>query len=77
MYTTLDRKCILHFPHGWIPRPWDVKEVGMRVWAFTMAMFLGLVMWRAELLDRNATTGGSPDNGTVTAMEDPFGPPKP
>ena len=57
----------------------------MRVWAFTVALFLGLVTWGADLLDNNysggdqqtITDGGGADNGTVTAMEDPFGPPKP
>ena len=73
------------FPLGWIIQPWDGKEAGMRVWAFTLALFLGLVTWGADLLDNNSTTGdqtfitdgGSPDNGTVTIMEDPYGPPKP
>ena len=58
----------------------------MRMWAFTLALFLGLAMWGADLLDTNATPGGDqpiitdggiPDNGTVTAMEDPFPPPRP
>jgi hypothetical protein len=57
----------------------------MRMWAFTMALFLGLVTWGADLLDNNSsagdqqiiTDGGGADNGIVTAMEDPFGPPKP
>lgn len=57
----------------------------MRVWAFTVAVFLGMVTWGADLLDNNSlagdqqtiTDGGSPDNGTVTVMDDPVGPPKP
>ena len=57
----------------------------MRVWAFTVALFLGLVTWGADLLDNNSVTGdqqivtdgGGADNGTVNAMEDPVGPPKP
>jgi hypothetical protein len=57
----------------------------MRVWAFTVALFLGLVTWGADLLDNNSlagdqqtiTDGGGPDNGTVTVMDDPVGPPKP
>jgi len=57
----------------------------MRVWVFTVALFLGLVTWGADLLDNNAsggdqqtiTDGGGADNGTVNAMEDPIGPPKP
>jgi len=57
----------------------------MRVWAFTVALFLGLVTWGADLLDNNPsggdqqtiTDGGGADNGTVNAMEDPIGPPKP
>ena len=57
----------------------------MRVWAFTVAVFLGLVTWGADLLDNNSlagdqqtiTDGGGPDNGTVTVMDDPVGPPKP
>jgi hypothetical protein len=57
----------------------------MRVWAFTVALFLGLVTWGAELLDSNPspgdqqtiTDGGGPDNGTVNTMEDPFGIPPP
>ncbi len=62
-----------------------VKEAGMRVWAFTVAMFLGLVTWGTDLLDNNSaigdqqivTDGGGADNGTVNAMEDPLGPPHP
>ena len=58
----------------------------MRVWAFTVAVFLGLVTWGADLLDNNSLAGdqqtitdggGNPDNGTVTVMDDPVGPPKP
>jgi hypothetical protein len=57
----------------------------MRVWAFTVALFLGLVTWGADLLDNNSgtgdqqivTDGGGMDNGIVNAMEDPIGPPKP
>jgi hypothetical protein len=57
----------------------------MRVFAFTVALFLGLVTWGADLLDNNysggdqqtITDGGGADNGTVTVMEDPIGPPKP
>jgi hypothetical protein len=64
----------------------ETKEAEMRVWAFTVALFLGLVTWGADLLDTNTSTGGDQtiivdgggaDNGTVTAMEDPLGPPKP
>jgi hypothetical protein len=57
----------------------------MRVWAFTVALFLGLVAWEVDLLDNNTsggdeqiiTDGGGADNGTVNAMEDPYPPPKP
>jgi hypothetical protein len=58
----------------------------MRVWAITAALFMGLVMWGADQLDLNyagggeqtmIVDGGGADNGTVTAMEDPYGPPKP
>jgi hypothetical protein len=57
----------------------------MRVWAFSVALFLGLVTWGADLLDNNSTpgdqqtitVGGGADNGTVIIMEDPIGPPKP
>ncbi len=57
----------------------------MRVFAFTVALFLGLVTWGADLLDNNysggdqqtITDGGGADNGTVTVMEDPLGPPHP
>jgi hypothetical protein len=73
------------FPLGWMIRPREGKEAGMRVWAFTVALFLGLVTWGADLLDNNSTAGdqtiitdgGAPDNGTVTIMEDPFPPPRP
>jgi hypothetical protein len=55
----------------------------MRVWAFTVALFLGLVTWGADLLDNNSsagdqqiiTDGSGVDNGIVTTMEDPLGPP--
>jgi hypothetical protein len=57
------------------------KEVGMRVWGFTVALFLGLVMWGADVVD---TTGGnetttvvSGDDGTVRSMDGPIWPPKP
>ena len=57
----------------------------MRVWIFTVAMFLGLVTWGADLLDNNSTSGdqqtitdgGGADNGTASIMDDPVGPPKP
>jgi hypothetical protein len=57
----------------------------MRVWAFTVALFLGLVTWGADLLDNNSaagdqqtiTDGGGPDNGIVNSMEDGYPPPKP
>jgi len=57
----------------------------MRVWIFTVAMFVGLVTWGADLLDNNSSAGdqqvinvgGGVDNGTVTVMDDPVGPPKP
>ena len=56
----------------------------MRMWAFTLALFLGLATWGADLLDNNFSTdqptitdGGGADDGIVTAMEDPVGPPKP
>jgi hypothetical protein len=55
----------------------------MRVWAITAALFMGLVMWGADVLDTNTTTGEDQtiivdgDNGTVTSMEDPLWPPKP
>jgi hypothetical protein len=51
-----------------------------------VAVFLGLVTWGADLLDNNSLAGdqqtitdggGGPDNGTVTVMDDPVGPPKP
>jgi hypothetical protein len=66
-------------------RPKVNREAKMRVWAFTVALFLGLVTWGAELLDSNPspgdqqtiTDGGGPDNGTVNTMEDPFGIPPP
>ena len=47
----------------------------MRVWAFTMAMFLGLVMWGVDVLDRDAAGVG--DNGLVRSMDGPLWPPKP
>ena len=59
----------------------------MRVWVFTVALFLGLATWGADLLDTNSIAGGGdqgtlvdaggPDNGTVSAMEDPLPPPRP
>jgi hypothetical protein len=58
----------------------------MHVWALTAALFMGLMMWGADELDLNYTgggdetmivDGGGADNGTVTAMEDPFPPPRP
>jgi hypothetical protein len=42
----------------------------MRVWAFTLELLLGLVSW-GSVLD------GGTDEGIVTAMEDPFPPPRP
>ena len=44
----------------------------MRVFAFTVALFLGLVTWAVDTLGAIG-----PDQQTVTAMEDPVGPPKP
>jgi hypothetical protein len=58
----------------------------MHVWALTAALFAGFMMWEADELDLNDTgggdqttivDGGGADNGTVTAMEDPYPPPKP
>ena len=73
------------FPPAWICPARETKETAMRVWAFTVALFLGLVTWGADLLDNNSsfgdqqiiTDGGGADNGIVTAMEDPFPPPRP
>jgi hypothetical protein len=87
MYTLIARKCILPFPLAGRCPTKAHKEAGMRMWAFTVALFLGLVTWGGDLLDNNSaagdqrtiTDGGGLDNGTVTMMEDPFGlpPPKP
>jgi len=86
MYTTLDSKCILSFTSAGFARSRTTKESAMRVWAFTVAVFLGLVTWGADLLDNNSLAGdqqtitdggGGPDNGPVTVMDDPVGPPKP
>jgi hypothetical protein len=45
----------------------------MRVWLFTVALFLGMVTWAVDTLDSSI----GPDQQTVTAMEDPLGPPHP
>jgi hypothetical protein len=44
----------------------------MRVWIFTVALFLGAATWAIDML---GVTG--PDQQTVTTMDDPFPPPKP
>ncbi len=46
----------------------------MRVWIFTVALFLGAVTWAIDMLGDNVT---GPDQQTVTTMDDPFPPPKP
>jgi len=42
----------------------------MRMWAFTVALFLGMVTWAVDSLGTIV-----PDQQTVTAMEDPLSPP--
>ena len=44
----------------------------MRMWVFTIAMLLGLASWETSLLQVVES-----EDGTVTTMEDPIGPPKP
>ena len=46
----------------------------MRVWIFTVAMVLGAATWAIDMLGPNVM---GPDQQTVTAMDDPFPPPKP
>ena len=47
----------------------------MRVWIFTVALFLGAVTWAIDTLGDSVT---DPDQQqTVTTMDDPIGPPKP
>jgi hypothetical protein len=50
------------------------EEVAMRVWIFTVALFLGAVTWAVDMLGDSVT---GPDQQTVTTMEDPLWPPKP
>ena len=45
------------FPPAWICPARETKETAMRVWAFTVALFLGLVTWGADLLDNNSSFG--------------------
>ena len=62
------------FPIGWMIQPREGKEAGMRVWIFTVALVLGAATWAVDMLGDGVT---SPDQQTVTMMEDPIGPPKP
>jgi hypothetical protein len=59
----------ISLPAGY-DRPRRTKEIEMRMWAFTVALFLGMVTWAVDTLGTIV-----PDQQTVTAMEDPLGPP--
>jgi len=48
----------------------------MSAFAVAFALFLGFAGWGMGFVERGSIAGDV-DNGLVTAMEDPIGPPKP